>query len=153
MVLLTDKDPGPAFIDPRTQKLLKSMTRLQLDKVYRKRAILNNKVEYKFMTTEQIEDEIKAAIRKADALLQMPPIVMVNKKLSFCGNKKLILSFTRFKKRNRRSSRRIPVCKVSTQPSSYSPISHTALKTPNEPLSCGSQTANWKIVTPRYGSA
>lgn len=79
--LSIDKDPGPAFIDSQTQKLLKSMTRMQLDKIYRKRAILNNKVEYKFMTTEQIENEIKAAIRKADALLQMPPIVMVSKKL------------------------------------------------------------------------
>lgn len=56
------------------------MTRLRLDKVYRKRAILNNKVEYKFMTTEQIENEIKSAIKKADTLLQMPPIVMVSKK-------------------------------------------------------------------------
>lgn len=64
------------------------MTRLRLDKVYRKRAILNNKVEYKFMTTEQIEGEIKAAIRKADALLQMPPIVMVCKKMFDTGNRK-----------------------------------------------------------------
>lgn len=73
----TDKDPGKHFIHPQTQKLLKSMTRLRLDKVYRKRAVLNNKVEYKFMTTEQIENAIKAAIEKTDALLQMPPIVQV----------------------------------------------------------------------------
>lgn len=53
------------------------MTRLRLDKVYRKRAVLNNKVEYKFMTTEQIEDEVRVAIGKAEALLQMPPVVQV----------------------------------------------------------------------------
>lgn len=53
------------------------MTRLRLDKVYRKRAVLNNKVEYKFMTTEQIEDEVRTSISKAEALLQMPPVMKV----------------------------------------------------------------------------
>lgn len=55
------------------------MTRLRLDKVYRKRVVLNNKIEYKFMTTEEIEAEIKTAFRKAEALLQMPPVVKIEK--------------------------------------------------------------------------
>lgn len=76
--IFQDKDPGQPFIHPQTQKLLKSMTRLRLDKVYRKRAVANNKVEYKFMTTEQIESAVKAAIDKTNALLQMPPIVQVS---------------------------------------------------------------------------
>lgn len=75
--VIPDRDPAGDFLDPVTQKLLKSMTRLRLDKVYRKRVVLNNKVEYKFMTTEQIEDEVRASISKAEALLQMPPIIQV----------------------------------------------------------------------------
>lgn len=73
----TDRDPAESFLSPTNQKLLKSMTRLRLDKVYRKRVVLNNRVEYKFMTTEQIEDEVRSAITKAEALLQMPPVMQV----------------------------------------------------------------------------
>lgn len=81
--LNTDKDPGPKFTDTETQKLLKSITRLQLNKIYRKRPNKVNSVEYKFMTTEQIEDEIKSAFEKAEYLLQMPPIVKVSKSILF----------------------------------------------------------------------
>lgn len=73
----TDRDPAVEFLNPANQKLLKSLTRLRLEKVYRKRVVLNNKVEYKFMTTEEIEAEIKTAFRKAEAMLQMPPVVKV----------------------------------------------------------------------------
>lgn len=72
-----DRDPAGDFLNPLNQKLLKSLTRLRLDKVYRKRVVLNNKIEYKFMTTEEIEAEIKTAFRKAEAMLQMPPVVKV----------------------------------------------------------------------------
>lgn len=75
----TDKDPSPKFTDTETQKLLKSITRLQLNKIFRKRPNEVNTVEYKFMTTEQIEDEIKSAFEKAEYLLQMPPIVQVSR--------------------------------------------------------------------------
>lgn len=78
-MLHTDKDPGPKFIDTETQKLLKSVTRLQLNKIFKKRPNKANTVEYKFMTTEQIEDEIKGAFEKAEQLLQMPPLVKVNR--------------------------------------------------------------------------
>lgn len=83
--LYTDKDPSPKFVDTETQKLLKSITRLQLNKIFRKRPNEVNTVEYKFMTTEQIEDEIKSAFEKAEYLLQMPPIVKVSlfKKMPF----------------------------------------------------------------------
>lgn len=75
--ILLERDPAGLFISPENQKLLKSLTRLRLDKVYRKRVVLNNKVEYKFMTTEEIEAEIKSAFKKAEAMLQMPPVVKV----------------------------------------------------------------------------
>lgn len=43
----SDKDPGPSFNNPDVQKLLKSMTRVQLEKVYKKRSVSDNTVEYK----------------------------------------------------------------------------------------------------------
>lgn len=75
--IFLERDPAVDFIAPANQKLLKSLTRLRLDKVYRKRVVLNNKIEYKFMTTEEIEAEIKKAFHKAESLLQMPPVVKV----------------------------------------------------------------------------
>ena len=62
--------------------MLKSLTQMRLEKVYRKRTVKYNKVEYKFMTTEQIENEVKLSIKKANKLLQMPPIVKVRSFLS-----------------------------------------------------------------------
>lgn len=77
-IIILDKDPGQKFIDHETQKILKSITRLQLNKIFRKRPTEENAVEYKFMTTEQIEDEIKKSFEKAEYLLQMPPVVKVS---------------------------------------------------------------------------
>lgn len=74
-----DKDPGPTFIRKDVQKLLRSMTRLELDKIFRKRAVRNNTVEYRFMTDEQLRQEVKKSIGRAESLLQMPPIVAVTK--------------------------------------------------------------------------
>lgn len=73
-----DKDPAPQFIHPDTQKMLKSITRIDLDKIYRKRLIRRSEIEYKFMTTEQIESEFRHAVKKAHRFLQMPPVIKVS---------------------------------------------------------------------------
>lgn len=44
---ILDKDPAPLFFNPETQKILSSMTRIQLDKVFRKRTVQMNNVSYK----------------------------------------------------------------------------------------------------------
>ncbi|KAH8407005.1 hypothetical protein KR222_003742 [Zaprionus bogoriensis] len=72
-----DKDPQPLFTDAETQRLLQSMTQLQLDKVFRKRTVADNSTETKFMTTAQLEQEYVQTIEKARTLLQMPPVVKV----------------------------------------------------------------------------
>lgn len=82
MIFTPDKDPSQKFIDTETQKLLKSITRMQLDKIFRKRPSERNTVEYKFMTTEQIEDEIAKSFERAEHLLQMPPIVQVSESIN-----------------------------------------------------------------------
>ncbi|TDG51373.1 hypothetical protein AWZ03_002168 [Drosophila navojoa] len=74
-----DKDPQPLFTDAETQRLLQSMTQLQLEKVFRKRTVEDNSTETKFMTTEQLEKEFVLTIEKAKKLLQMPPVVQIKK--------------------------------------------------------------------------
>uniref|UniRef100_A0A182JQP5 28S ribosomal protein S22, mitochondrial n=1 Tax=Anopheles christyi TaxID=43041 RepID=A0A182JQP5_9DIPT len=70
-----DKDPTPAFMRADVQKLLKSITRLELDKVFRKRSVKDNTVEYRFMTDEQLRRELLHSIEQAQQMLQMPPVV------------------------------------------------------------------------------
>lgn len=77
VTLSYDKDPQPLFTDPETQKLLKSITQLQLKKVFRKHTVKDNSVEYKFMTTEELEEEFVKTVEKAKVKLQMPPVVKI----------------------------------------------------------------------------
>lgn len=72
-----DKDPGPVFMRDDVQKLLRSMTRLELDRVFRKRSVRDNTVQYKFMTDDQLRQEVRQSIGRAERLLQMPPVVNV----------------------------------------------------------------------------
>lgn len=97
-----DKDPQPLFTDPETQKLLQSITQLHLKKVYRKQTVSDNKVEYKFMTTEELEDEFRKTVEKAKTKLQMPPVVAIkedeqkiiseDKSLKGFSNKKFVIT-------------------------------------------------------------
>lgn len=78
-VLQYEKDPSADFLNPKIQSYLKSLTRIRLDKVFRKRSVSDNTVEYKFLTTEQLENEFKKIISEAESNLQMPPVVMAKK--------------------------------------------------------------------------
>lgn len=87
-----EQDPAPKFFSPNVQVLLKRLTRPDFSKVFRKRTnhglnILKTPT-YKFLTNEELEEEIAKANEKADRLLQMPPIVKVRKALAH--NKKLM---------------------------------------------------------------
>uniref|UniRef100_A0A182R4E4 Uncharacterized protein n=1 Tax=Anopheles funestus TaxID=62324 RepID=A0A182R4E4_ANOFN len=77
--LIYDKDPAPAFMRDDVQQLLKSITRLELDKVFRKRSVKDNTVEYRFMTDEQLRQELLTSIGEAQKMLQMPPVVQEQK--------------------------------------------------------------------------
>lgn len=74
-----DRDPQPLFTDSETQRLLQSMTQLNLDKVFRKRTVPDNSVETKFMTDEQLDSEFQQMVERAKHMLQMPPIVKIKK--------------------------------------------------------------------------
>ncbi|XP_067617394.1 small ribosomal subunit protein mS22 [Eurosta solidaginis] len=77
--LLYDRDPQPQFTDPETQKLLQSMTQMDLDKIFQKQSVKDNSVEYKLMTVEMLEKEYRKTVERARKRLQMPPIVQLKK--------------------------------------------------------------------------
>ncbi|XP_030758443.1 28S ribosomal protein S22, mitochondrial [Sitophilus oryzae] len=73
-------DPGPLFFNEEVQSLLKLLTRIDYNKVFRKRKLgtkLLTKPDYQFMTDEQLKESINRARKKADVLLQIPPVVKV----------------------------------------------------------------------------
>ncbi|KAH8243387.1 hypothetical protein KR032_007109 [Drosophila birchii] len=74
-----ERDPQPLFTDAETQRLLQSMTQLNLDRVFRKRTVPDNSVETKFMTDEQLDSEFQQMVERAKHMLQMPPIVTIKK--------------------------------------------------------------------------
>jgi small subunit ribosomal protein S22 len=45
--LIADKDPSKSFFNAENQRLMRSITRLQMEKIFRKRAVEKNDVEYK----------------------------------------------------------------------------------------------------------
>ncbi|XP_018575709.1 28S ribosomal protein S22, mitochondrial [Anoplophora glabripennis] len=72
------KNPAPLFFDRTVQSLLKSLTRIDLAKVFRKRKLGGYKLEdpqYKFMTDEELQTSIKDAQERANKMLQIPPAV------------------------------------------------------------------------------
>ncbi|KAH8292267.1 hypothetical protein KR054_007980 [Drosophila jambulina] len=74
-----ERDPQPLFTDAETQRLLQSMTQLNLDRVFRKRTVPDNSVETKFMTDEQLDSEFQQMVERAKHRLQMPPIVTIKR--------------------------------------------------------------------------
>lgn len=70
------------FFNETVQSLLKSLTRVDLAKVFRKRKSGDYRLEdpqYKFMTDEELQASIKDAQERANKVLQIPPAVPVRK--------------------------------------------------------------------------
>ncbi|XP_018319448.1 28S ribosomal protein S22, mitochondrial [Agrilus planipennis] len=77
-----ERDPAPFFFDSNVQSLLRTLTRVDLNKVFRKRKTGDLKLEqptYKFLTDEQLQDALKEAHEKSSQLLQIPPVIKVRK--------------------------------------------------------------------------
>ncbi|XP_075969885.1 mitochondrial ribosomal protein S22 [Anticarsia gemmatalis] len=76
-----EQDPAPKFFSSNVQVLLKRLTRPDYNKVFRKRTNQGLTVlktpTYKFLTDEQLQAELARADKKADRLLQMPPVVKI----------------------------------------------------------------------------
>lgn len=73
----TERDPALFFFDKETQEILKTLTTVNYEKVFRIRQD-GHKLkppQYKFLTDEELQEARKAAERKANKYLQMPPVV------------------------------------------------------------------------------
>lgn len=81
-----EQDPAPKFFSPNVQILLKRLTRPDVDKIFRKRTNRGLEVlrapRYKFLTDEELQKELMIVHKKADRLLQMPPVVKVHKPIN-----------------------------------------------------------------------
>ncbi|XP_026329715.1 28S ribosomal protein S22, mitochondrial [Hyposmocoma kahamanoa] len=81
-----EQDPAPKFFSSQVQVLLKRLTRPDFSKVFRKRTSSGLQIlktpTYKFLTNEELETEIARAKRKANHLLQMPPVVKIHKPIN-----------------------------------------------------------------------
>lgn len=71
----TATDPGPQFLRAKNRELLKSLTRLDIGKVYHSRPTPKNKYNYHFLTRQELQSKFEGALRNARRMLQMPPIV------------------------------------------------------------------------------
>lgn len=80
MFLDNQNDPTDTFINRDVQAILKSLTRADYDKVFRRRKLGDKHLsdpEYKFMTDSELQQYVEEARKKADELLQIPPVVKV----------------------------------------------------------------------------
>ncbi|VEN51693.1 unnamed protein product [Callosobruchus maculatus] len=78
-------DPRPSFFNKDIQNILRTLTRVDLQRVFRTRKLGQGKVhdpEYRFMTNEELQMAMREAELKADNLLQIPPVVPVRTPIS-----------------------------------------------------------------------
>lgn len=76
------KNPAPFFFNTEIQLLLKTLTRPDLSKIFKKRKLETKKTifpKYKFMTDKELNEALEETQRKAQVLLQMPPVVPVRR--------------------------------------------------------------------------
>nr|CAI5851636.1 unnamed protein product [Callosobruchus analis] len=80
-----ENDPRPSFFNKDIQNLLRTLTRVDLQRVFRTRKLGQGRIhdpEYKFMTDEELQIALKEAQLKANNLLQIPPVVPIRKPIS-----------------------------------------------------------------------
>lgn len=72
-----ERDPTPYFFNRTVQEYLKTLTTVDYTKIFitRKDGHKLKPPEYKFLTSEQLEEAAKEAENKAKKYLQMPPVV------------------------------------------------------------------------------
>ncbi|GAB1866996.1 28S ribosomal protein S22, mitochondrial [Camponotus japonicus] len=72
-----ERDPAPYFFNRYVQSYLKRLTTVDYTKIFRTRKDGHRlkAPEYKFLTDEELQEATKAAERRAQKYLQMPPVV------------------------------------------------------------------------------
>uniref|UniRef100_A0A6M2CT39 Putative 28s ribosomal protein ovary overexpressed n=1 Tax=Rhipicephalus microplus TaxID=6941 RepID=A0A6M2CT39_RHIMP len=76
----TDKiDVEALFISPKVQNFLQKLTGFDVDKIFAPVPVPLNTPRYKFLTDEQLEQELQESHRRARQKLQMPPVLRERK--------------------------------------------------------------------------
>ncbi|MPC41021.1 28S ribosomal protein S22, mitochondrial [Portunus trituberculatus] len=72
-----ERDPAPLFFDSKVQEILKRVTGRNYDKIFRRRYDEKklNPPKYEFLTEEELGELKEEMEKKAETLLQMPPVV------------------------------------------------------------------------------
>ncbi|XP_043521502.1 28S ribosomal protein S22, mitochondrial [Frieseomelitta varia] len=108
-----ERDPRSFFFDQHVQKLLKTLTRIDYEKVFAtRRDETRLKIpEFKFMTDEELAKAREEIGKKANRRIQMPPVVKIRPKepkvlvkepeLQGCGRSNLVFTDISFGKSNR----------------------------------------------------
>lgn len=75
---VSDAERIERFLDPKVQSLLKVLTGRDFTRIFRNRKVGQklHSPKVSFMTEEGLEETIQEAERRADALLQMPPVLL-----------------------------------------------------------------------------
>lgn len=74
---LSDRNPTSSFLYKENRELMKSITRVEFNKLFAKRPTAKPKTSYNFLTTAEVKSKFEAALRYVNHLLQMPPIVPI----------------------------------------------------------------------------
>lgn len=85
LLIASDSDPGKVFLNENVQSLLKTLTRKDLGRIFKKVRQGQRALEpptYKFMTDEELQESLKDADKRADEFLQMPPVLPARKPLN-----------------------------------------------------------------------
>lgn len=79
-----DHDPAPLFFSPKVQDLLKRVTGRNYNKIFRRRYDERQlkAPKYQFLTDEELKEQMEQAQRKAEELLQMPPVVKLREPIN-----------------------------------------------------------------------
>lgn len=72
-------DVEALFINPKVQNLLQKLTGFDIDKIFAPVPVPLNTPRYKFLTDEQLEQELQDSRRRARQKLQMPPVLRERK--------------------------------------------------------------------------
>lgn len=78
-------DPADKFLNSEVQAALKTLTRVDYTRVFKKRKLGDRQLEiprYQFMTTEELQEATNTAHKKAEELLQMPPVVQIREPIN-----------------------------------------------------------------------
>uniref|UniRef100_T1IVR2 28S ribosomal protein S22, mitochondrial n=1 Tax=Strigamia maritima TaxID=126957 RepID=T1IVR2_STRMM len=77
-----EQDQAPYFFNDKVKKILTNITGLELEKVYKPKQMIPSDPEYKFVTSEELEQMIEKAKQRSNEKLQMPPVLQERKPIT-----------------------------------------------------------------------